>query len=110
MKKCWKIALTAAAVAGMIPYSRKKNEETGASVTQALLWSYIRKPDGDTQVNIGLHIGRIPLPGAIEEATELRNEDETIEAIEELPSPSEKDPADSAGVPTETGEVPCKMP
>lgn len=34
MKKHWKIALATAAVAGLIPYSHKKDKETGASALE----------------------------------------------------------------------------
>ena len=88
MKKGWKIGLTVAAVvAGLVPYYHKKDEETGASVQQALLWSRTKKPDGETTLTIGLHLGTMPLPkateGSAEENTESTAEDvaETVEEV-----------------------------
>ena len=84
MKKGWKIALAtvAAAIVGSIPYSHKKDEETGASVTQALLWSCAKKPNGDKQIVIGLHLGSVPLPEAEEDCTESCPEECLGECIE----------------------------
>ena len=84
MKKCWKIALAAVAIGGLIPYHQKKDEETGASVMQAHFWSYAKKPDGDTVVNIGLHLGKMPLPTANEEEVEPITEPEAP-CVEEIP-------------------------
>ena len=90
MKKHWKIALAAAAVAGLIPYSHKKDKETGASVTQALLWSCVRKPNGDKNITIGLHVGKMPLPKAPEEVLEPCFEDVIpVEAMEVPAEPEE---------------------
>ena len=87
MKKFWKYAIGAIAVAGLIPYSHKKDKETGASVTQALLWSCSKKPNGDktdTQVIIGLHLNKMPLPKA-EPGEEIAEEiDDAVEAAEEV--------------------------
>jgi len=84
MKKGWKIALAtvAAAIVGSIPYSHKKDEETGASVTQALLWRCAKKPNGDKQIIIGLHLGAVPLPEAEEDCTESCPEECLGECIE----------------------------
>lgn len=90
MKKHWKIALAAVAVAGLIPYSHKKDEESGAEVLQALLWSYTKKPDGNTQVVIGLHTGAMTLPVASEEAEETCLNDGDVVAPEELPAEAEE--------------------
>ncbi len=79
MKKFWKYAIGVIAVAGLVPYSHKKDKETGASVTQALLWSCSKKPDGDkmnTEVIIGLHLNKMPLPKA-------ENDNEIVEEIVE---------------------------
>lgn len=87
MKKYWKIALAAVAIGGLIPYYQKKDEETGASVMQALFWSYAKKPNGNTVVNIGLHLGKMPLPTASDEDTEPVAEPEASEepSTEEIP-------------------------
>ncbi len=90
MKKHWKIALAAVAVAGLIPYSHKKDEESGAEVLQALLWSRTKKPDGDTRVIIGLHLGAMPLPKTSDEDLESCFEDETTVEAEELPAEPEE--------------------
>lgn len=86
MKKFWKYAIGAIAVAGLIPYSHKKDEETGASVTQALLWSCSKKPNGDkteTQVIIGLHLNKMPLPKAEPDEEIVETAEETAEAAED---------------------------
>ena len=62
MKKFWKYALGATALASLIPFSHKKDKETGASVTQALLWSYSKNPKGDKKFIFGLHLGSMPVP------------------------------------------------
>lgn len=62
MKSFWKFALAAVAIGGLIPYSHKKDEETGATVTQALFWRCTKQPDGDTKILIGLHLDSMPLP------------------------------------------------
>ncbi len=98
MKKHWKIAMAAVAVAGLIPYSYKKDKESGASVLQALFWSCAKKPNGDKNITIGLHIGSMPLPKAPEEVLEPYFEDE---AIEEVPAEAEEVPASAEEVPTE---------
>ena len=61
MKKKWAVAL-AALTAAVIPYSRKKDPETGAEAIQALLWRYTRNGAGDTVLNIGLCLGKNVLP------------------------------------------------
>lgn len=90
MKKHWKIALAAVAVAGLIPYSHKKDEESGAEVLQALLWSYTKKPDGDTQITIGLHVGDMPLPVACDDDVETCAEAEAVDTAAELPAEPEE--------------------
>ena len=85
MKNFWKYAIGAIAVAGLIPYSHKKDKETGASVTQALLWSCSKKPNGDktdTQVIIGLHLNKMPLPTAEPDEEIVETVEETAEAVE----------------------------
>ncbi len=98
MKKGWKIAIATAvaAIVGSIPYSHKKDEETGASVTQALLWSCTKKPDGDKQITIGLHIGSMPLPEVepSEEILEACEETCPADAPEECSPESEETPAE----------------
>ncbi len=88
MKKGWRIALATAATAivGLIPYSYKKDEESGASVLQALLWSCTKKPDGEKQIIIGLHIGSMPLPKTPADCPE--------ECPDECPPESEEASAD----------------
>lgn len=78
MKKIWKYALGAAALAGLVPYSHKKDKETGASVTQALLWSYSKDPRGEKKFLIGLHIGTMSVP-KVEEVEEPIVDVEPIE-------------------------------
>ena len=94
MKKCWKIALAVATVAGLIPYSYKKDEESGASVLQALLWSCAKKPDGGTDISIGLHIGSMPLPKATADHPEACPEECSAECSEECHAESEEAPAE----------------
>ncbi|MBP3411828.1 MAG: hypothetical protein J6K89_01065 [Oscillospiraceae bacterium] len=97
MKKAWKIGIAAAAfVAGLIPFYRKEDKETGASVQQALFWCRSKKPGGETSLSIGLHLGLMPLPGADEEDTEALAEEiaeevtdtveEALPEIEEIPA------------------------
>ena len=74
MKKKWAIAL-AAAVAAVIPYSRKEDPETGAKAIQALLWRYTCSADGDTTLSIGLILGKNELPKSREEAPEAPAEE-----------------------------------
>jgi hypothetical protein len=61
-----------------------------ASVTQALLWSCVRKPNGDKDITIGLHVGMMPLPKAPEEVLEPCFEDVIpVEAVEVPAEPEE---------------------
>ena len=89
MKKIWKFAIAASALAGgLIPFRSVKDEKTGASVKQALLWSCSTAPDGKKDYYIGLLIGKLPLPEA--EAAEVPTveeptvEEPTVEVPEEL--------------------------
>ncbi len=90
MKKIWKFAIAASALAGgLIPFRSEKDEKTGASVKQALLWSCSQAPDGEKTYYIGLHIGKLPIPKAEEvEAPTVEEptvEEPTVEVPEELP-------------------------
>ena len=86
MKKIWKYALAASAiVGGLIPFHSEKDEKTGASVKQALLWSCSQAPDGEKTYYIGLHIGKRSLPKA-EAVEEPTVEIPTVEAPEVLPA------------------------
>lgn len=100
MKKIWKFALAATALAGLVPYSHKKDDETGASVTQALLWSCRKKPDGDKDIIIGLHLGSLPLPTA---------EEEELIDVEETPAEYEIVPVESEDLPAEPEEVSAEI-
>ena len=80
MKKIWKFALAASFIAGLIPFRSEKDEETGASVKQALLWSYEQTPDGQKNYYIGLNVGKRPLPKA-----DAIEEPEVLPVEEELP-------------------------
>ena len=86
MKKIWKFALAASAiVGGLIPYHCEKDEKTGASVKQALLWSCSTAPDGKKDYYIGLLIGKLPLPKAEEVEVPAVEEPEVPEVPEILP-------------------------
>jgi hypothetical protein len=81
MKKKWAVAL-AALTAAVIPYSRKKDPETGAVAIQALLWRYARNGAGDMVLTIGLCLGKNELPQ--ERPAEKPVEDASGEAPEEV--------------------------
>ena len=86
MKKIWKFAIAASALAGgLIPFHSEKDEKTGASVKQALLWGCSKAPDGKKDYYIGLLIGKLPLPKA-EAVEEPTVEIPTVEAPEVLPA------------------------
>ena len=61
MKKGWKIIGAVAALAALLPYSVKKDEEADETTVQALLWTYINQPNHETpdgrniSINIGFH-------------------------------------------------------
>ena len=58
MKKFWKILGLGALAVGLTPYKVEKNEETGESSYQALLWRITSTPgDGETKREIGINLG-----------------------------------------------------
>lgn len=61
MKKFWKVLGLGALAAGLTPYKVERNEETGESVYQALLWRVkVRRgtaEDGDDKWDIGVDVG-----------------------------------------------------
>ncbi len=48
MKKGWKIVGAVAALAALLPYSVKKDEENDKVTVRALLWKYTNQPDHET--------------------------------------------------------------
>ena len=59
MKKGWKIVGALAALAALLPYSVKKDDENEKLTVQALLWKYTSQPDHETpdRRNISIDIG-----------------------------------------------------
>ena len=56
MKKGWKIVGAIAALAALIPYSVKKDEENDKLTVQALLWKYTNQPDHETPDNRNISV------------------------------------------------------
>ena len=59
MKKGWKIVGAVAALAALLPYSVKKDEDADKLTVRALLWKYTNQPDHETpdRRNISIDIG-----------------------------------------------------
>ena len=75
MKKFWKILGLGALAIGLTPYKVEKNEETGESSYQALLWRITSTPgEGENKREIGINLGEgtltSKLMGAAEKAEE----------------------------------------
>ncbi|MBR4308063.1 MAG: hypothetical protein IKT58_00565 [Oscillospiraceae bacterium] len=112
MKKIWKFALATSAIAGLIPFHFAKDEESGASVKQALLWSCVTKPNGDKTYYIGLHIGKMSVPKAEEEETteDLPIEEEITEEVEEVVEEAEELTEDATVILPIEEEIPGEEP
>lgn len=75
MKKFWKILGLGALAVGLTPYKVEKNEETGESSYQALLWRITSTPgEGEKKWDIGINLGEgtltSKLMGGVEKAEE----------------------------------------
>lgn len=74
MKKFWKILGLGALAVGLTPYKVEKNEETGESSYQALLWRGTSKVDEAGERQIGVNLGEGALTSKIMEAVGKKNE------------------------------------
>lgn len=74
MKKFWKILGLGALAVGLTPYKVEKNEETGESSYQALLWRATSKVDEAGEKQIGVNLGEGALTSKIMEAVGKKNE------------------------------------
>lgn len=75
MKAFWKVLGFAALVAGLAPYKVDKNEETGESSYQALLWRGSIKPGEDGEKReVLVNFGEGTLPSKVLDAVEKKKE------------------------------------
>lgn len=74
MKNFWKILGLGALVAGLTPYKVEKNEETGESSYQALLWRGTSRVDEAGEKQIGINLGEGTLTSKIMEAVGKKDE------------------------------------
>lgn len=74
MKKFWKILGLGALAVGLTPYKVEKNEETGESSYQALLWRGTSRVDEAGEKQIGVNLGEGTLTSKIMEAVGKKNE------------------------------------
>lgn len=74
MKNFWKILGLGALVAGLTPYKVEKNEETGESSYQALLWRATSRIDEAGEKQIGVNLGEGTLTSKIMEAVGKKDE------------------------------------
>lgn len=76
MKTFWKVLGAAALAVGLTPYKVEKNEETGASSYQALLWRITSEPshaEGETR-QIGINLSEGTLTSKLWEMVEKKEE------------------------------------
>ena len=75
MKKFWKILGLGALAVGLTPYKVEKNEETGESSYQALLWRITSAPgEGESKREIGINLGEGTLTAKLMSMTEKTEE------------------------------------
>ena len=75
MKKFWKILGLGALAVGLTPYKVEKNEETGESSYQALLWRITSAPgEGENKREIGINLGEGTLTAKLMNMTEKAEE------------------------------------
>ena len=75
MKTFWKVLGFAALAAGLTPYKVEKDEETGESSYQALLWRGSSKPgEGDSKREILINLGEGTLTSKVLDAVEKKKE------------------------------------
>lgn len=71
MKKFWKFLGLGALAVGLTPYKVEKNEETGESSYQALLWRITSTPgEGENKRAIGINLGEGTLTSKLMSAVE----------------------------------------
>lgn len=75
MKTFWKVLGFAALATGLTPYKVDKNEETGENSYQALLWrGSSKRAEGDSSLNIHIHLGEGTLTSKIMNTVEKKKE------------------------------------
>lgn len=75
MKAFWKVLGFAALAAGLTPYKVDKDEETGESSYQALLWRITaNRSDGEKKWDIGVNLGEGTLTSKLMQAAEKKEE------------------------------------
>ncbi len=90
MKKGWKIVGAVAALAALLPYSVKKDEENDRLTVRALLWKYTNLPDHEDpdRRNISINIG-FQNPMSEEEG------DQCVDPVQEEPLSAEEEISES---------------
>lgn len=75
MKAFWKVLGFSALAAGLTPYKVEKNEETGESTYQALLWRGSTKPgEGGSKREVLINLAEGTLTGKVMDALEKKKE------------------------------------
>ncbi len=74
MKKTCKFLLAAAAIAALVPYSHSKDDVTGETDLQALLWRARRTPKENGEHHVEIFLG-LHLPGQKAKEQELYDDD-----------------------------------